>query len=218
MHGHFFRACYWGALPHAQRAFSYGPSHTSREQARYFANEWLDEQHKRQPRIEDLFLVQREACLLEVELLALAKQAWQEFCHRMEAQWQEEDDHASAARGDYTNPSAVGALLSADLGDHDDPITMGWIARETDAMERARAEQRQSVLSQKWEELRKTALQLHADWKSEAETRAWRGLRKRLPGEGTVLQMRLEYLAREGMLGAGESSVDCPWSGQAAAM
>lgn len=214
VNSHCFRAFYPGALPHAHRAFSYGVGRT-REQARYLANEWLAEQRKRQPRIEDLYLVQQEACLLESELLVLAKQAWQEFCDRMEAPWQQDDDHTSAVRGDSSTPSVAGAPMSADLGDDDDPIATGWIARETDAMERARAEQRQSVLSEKWEELRKRALQLHADWKSEAETRAWAGLRKRHPGEGAVLQMRLEYLAREGMQGAEESCVDCPSHGQA---
>ena len=143
--------------------------------------------------------------MLKAALLALAKQAWQEFCHRMEAQWQQEDDHVSAILGDYTNPSAAGAPMSADLGDHDDPIAMGWITRETEAMERARAEQRQTVLAEKREELRKRALQLHAEWKSTAETRAWCGLRKRLRGEGTVLQMRLKYLARGKMLGADQA-------------
>ena len=192
--GQCFRAFYRGALPHDSCVYSYGTIRT-RERALYLAKEWVVEQHTRQPWIQDIYLVQREACLLEVELLALAKQAWREFCHRLEAQWQQEDDHASAVLGDYTDPSAFGAPMSADLGDHDDPVAMGWISRETDAMERAKAEQRQRVLSQKWDELREIALQQHAEWKSAAEIRAWSGLRIRQPGEEKVLQERLEYVA-----------------------
>ena len=86
--------------------------------------------------------------------------------------------------------------MSADHGDYTDPIAIGWIERERNAAASAKAEQRQRVLSRKWDELQKTAQEAHEEWKSAAEICAWQGMRSRRPGEDRVLQERQEYLSR----------------------
>lgn len=173
-----FCCSYPGAWPHSNKLFLYGAIR-SRECALNLASEWLHQQHARQPRIQDLYLVQREACLLETELFGLAKHQWHEFRQGLEAQWKQEDDRL---------------LVSADLGDLSDPIATGWIERETHAAASAKADQRQRVLSEKWDELQQRASKAYEEWKSAADMRAWGGKRLRQPGEDRVLQERLEFL------------------------
>ena len=155
--------------------------------------------NEREKRIEDLYLVQNDACLLRQELVRLADEEYEAWHSMMSLQWANEDQTRSLqwATEDQTRHLATGAQPLPTSEESLCPWSASWIAREVERESDTIHEQRRRSRKAKRQELRnRVDVAWHA-WKDDAEKRAWAGERVRRPGEERLLEERSRWL-REG--------------------
>ena len=133
-------------------------------------------------RIEDLYLVQRDADFLHKALCVMAQVEWDEWHNIKVAEWSAED-------AEEERQQAVADTVLLD-DQESDPILEGWLHREEQAQRAATVDMRAKVKEEKQRELQCKVFNAYTSWKESAEMQAWSGKRLRRLGEEKVLEER----------------------------